>query len=435
MKTLMHTICFRWFSLALLLALPSARAQGPSGVAIPAFFYRDGDTPAVFLGDSITAQKMYTTYIETYVLSRFPSWNLTFRNIGWGGDTSWLSRRGTFENGMKRDILSLAPKAITVDFGMNDARGGDANYAKYVEHTTRLAKELKAAGARVALLTPSPEERYTEGQPGGSIYNVMLRKYSDAVKEIAAKEGVLFVDQFTPFLKVIEDGRKAAVLGATADPRLIPDGVHPNPAGHLVMASSILKGLGAPALVSDVEIDAVAVAVKSARNCKVELKPAAAAGELSFVRTDDCLPWAPPVAAEFVLKVPGYTPLDDLSFYGLKVTGLKAARYELRVDAEVGGTFTREELAAGVNLTLFAGPVTAQSRKLIDAVAAKNGTFNERWMNVQIYDPPAWLKTPGLDAARVTEIARLDKVIMEQEQAVNALRKTVPHTFILKPTP
>lgn len=429
----MSTKLLRWLSLSLLLVAWSARAQAPASPS--GFFYHDGDTPVVFLGDSITAQKQYTTYIETYVLSRYPAWNVTFRNIGWGGDTAWLSKRGTFENGMKRDVLSLSPKAITVDFGMNDARGGESNYPKYVEHTTRLAKELKAAGARVALLTPSPEERYVEGQPGGSAYNVLLRKFSDGVKEVAAKEGVVFVDQFTPFLKVIEDGRKAGVLGATADPRLIPDGVHPNPAGHLVMASSILKGLGAPALVSDVEIDAAAGAVKSARNCKVELRPATASGELSFVRADDCLPWAPPVAAEFVLKVPGYTPLDDLSLYGLKVTGLKAARYELRVDAEVGGTFTKEELAAGVNLTLFAGPITAQSRKLIDAVAAKNGTFNERWMNVQIFEPPTWLKLPGFEAARVAEVARLDKIILEQEQAVNALRKTTPHTFTLKPAP
>lgn len=438
MKTLMHTRCFRWLSLALLLALLPARAQGPAGAAPPAFFYRDGDTPAVFLGDSITAQKMYTTYLEAYALSRFPSWNLTFRNIGWGGDTSWLSKRGTFENGMKRDILSLAPKAITVDFGMNDARGGDANYAKYVEHTTRLARELKAAGARVVLLTASPEERYVEGQPGGSAYNVMLRKYSDAVKEVAAKEGVLFVDQFTPFLKVIEDGRKAGVLGAAADPRLIPDGVHPNWAGHLVMAASILKGLGAPALVSDAELDAAAGAVKSARNCKIEIQPAAVAGELKFVRTDNALPWVIPAEAEFVLKVPGFNPLDDLSLYRLKVTGLTAANYELKVDDQPTGTFPKDALAAGINLSLQAGPITAQARKLFQAIQEKNALFHDRWQSVQIFEPPAWLKTlniPDFALQQAAELARRDKVILDKEQEINALRKPLPHTFTLKPAP
>src|SRR6267154_416618 len=53
---------------------------------------RDGDR-VVFLGDSITEQRLYTTYIEAYALTRRPNWKLTFRNVGWGGDTSWLRQR------------------------------------------------------------------------------------------------------------------------------------------------------------------------------------------------------------------------------------------------------------------------------------------------------------------------------------------------------
>src|SRR2546422_4395140 len=56
------------------------------------FFIKDGDR-VVFLGDSITEQRLYTTYIEAYALTRFPQWKLTFRNVGWGGDTSWLRQR------------------------------------------------------------------------------------------------------------------------------------------------------------------------------------------------------------------------------------------------------------------------------------------------------------------------------------------------------
>src|SRR2546422_11304749 len=56
------------------------------------FFIHDGDR-VVFLGDSITEQRLYTTYIEAYALTRHPKWKLTFRNVGWGGDTSWLRQR------------------------------------------------------------------------------------------------------------------------------------------------------------------------------------------------------------------------------------------------------------------------------------------------------------------------------------------------------
>src|SRR3981081_2023952 len=56
------------------------------------FFIHDGDR-VVFPGDSITEQRLYTTYIEAYALTRHPQWKLSFRNVGWGGDTSWLRQR------------------------------------------------------------------------------------------------------------------------------------------------------------------------------------------------------------------------------------------------------------------------------------------------------------------------------------------------------
>src|SRR5881392_142538 len=56
------------------------------------FLIHDGDR-VVFLGDSITEQRLYTTYIEGYTLARHPDWKLNFRNVGWGGDTAWLRQR------------------------------------------------------------------------------------------------------------------------------------------------------------------------------------------------------------------------------------------------------------------------------------------------------------------------------------------------------
>src|SRR5437016_7875145 len=93
------------------------------------FQIRDGDR-VVFLGDSITEQRLYTTYIEAYALTRHPEWKLTFRNVGWGGDTSWLRQRthpdegqlfaaepakqqemveSAVGSGLARDVLPLKP--------------------------------------------------------------------------------------------------------------------------------------------------------------------------------------------------------------------------------------------------------------------------------------------------------------------------------------
>ncbi len=56
------------------------------------FFFRNGDR-IVFVGDSITQQRLYTTYIEAYTLTRFPAQSFVFRNAGWSGDTAWLRKR------------------------------------------------------------------------------------------------------------------------------------------------------------------------------------------------------------------------------------------------------------------------------------------------------------------------------------------------------
>jgi len=420
------------------LALAALTVPVPSGAAAAQagkFFFHDGDSPIVFLGDSITEQRMYTTYIETYVLTRFPKWTVTFRNIGWGGDTVWLSQRRNFEAGVRRDILPLHPKAITIDFGMNDARGGDGNYAKYINYSAQLARGLKETGVRVALLAPSPEERYEAGQPAGSGYNNMLAKYSQGLQGVAAKEGVLFVDQFSPFVRVIEDGRKAGVLGAAGDPRLVPDGIHPNWAGHLVMAAAILKGLGAPALVSHLEIDAAVAKVKAAQGCTAEILPAAAAGVLVFRRADDGLPWPIQPEAALVLKVPGFTPLEDLSLYDLKVTGLTAAKYDLTIDEQAVGTFTKEDLARGVNLTLQAGPITAQGAQLLCAVVEKNNLFFDRWRKTLVPNLPASLNEADIPADVKEKLAQADQAIAEKEKQINALRLPAPHVFGLRPAP
>ena len=405
------------------------------------FFFRDGDVPIVLLGDSITQQRMYTTFMETFVLTRFPQWNVQMRNIGWGGDTAWLRQRGGFESGLKRDVMSLQPKAITIDFGMNDARGGDGTYQQYIEHSTKLAQQLKAAGARVALVTPSPEEKFDATQPGGSGYNNMLWKYSLGLKEVAQKEGVLFVDQYTPFIKVIEEGRKAGVLtsdGKDGKQRLIPDAVHPNWAGHLVMAASILKGLDAPSLVSRVEYDA-ATGQSKTQNCQVTGTvtgaPAdkAAAGEIRFTRTDNALPWPIPPDAQFVLKVPGFAALDGLNRYELQVGNAPSAKYDLLIDDQKAGTFTKEELARGVNVALQAGPITEQAMKIHQAVLDKNNLFFNRWRNVQIFAAPSWIPTEAVESARKAEIARLDAQIADREKQINALRQPKPHVWRLVP--
>ena len=48
----------------------------------------------VFLGDSITAQKLYTRYVEDYYTAFHPEWKVSFVNAGVGGDRSSAADTG-----------------------------------------------------------------------------------------------------------------------------------------------------------------------------------------------------------------------------------------------------------------------------------------------------------------------------------------------------
>lgn len=400
--------------------------------APPDFFFHDGDRIQI-LGDSITEQRMYSTLMESYVLSRFPQWKVTVRNTGWGGDTMGLRQRKGMETGFTRDIAPLQSTAVTIDFGMNDARAGDNGKETYLTNARTLADKFKATGARIAFVTSSSEEKYEPGQPAGSAYNNTLRSYSEGLKGVAAEKGVPFVDQLNPMITALESGRQAGVLSSTqGGHRLVNDAVHPQWGGHLIMATAILKGLKAPALVSKVTLDAKSGVVQAENATVTGVKTN---GELSFTRADNALPW--PVfydqTTADALKIPGFTPFADLSRYELQVSNLTAPKYEVAVDGKTIGTFTREELAAGANLSgVTDGPVYDQTQALLKKIIDKNNLFYNRWRNVQLYEVPTWVKT-DVEPLRTAELKRLDDQIAAAEAEINTLRQPKPHVWSLKP--
>src|SRR5690348_13705924 len=125
------------------------------------FFFKDGDV-VVMIGDSITEQHLYSNYVEMWTVSRFPKWNITFRNVGIGGDRSTGGN-----NRFKRDVLVHQPTAMTVDFGMNDGNYrafDEPGFKTYMGGLQGMADQAKAANIRVAWITPSPVERAEEGR-------------------------------------------------------------------------------------------------------------------------------------------------------------------------------------------------------------------------------------------------------------------------------
>lgn len=395
------------------------------------FFFKDGDV-VVMIGDSITEQHLYSNYVEMWTVTRFPQWKLTFRNVGIGGDRS-VGGNGRFA----RDVLSYKPTAMTVDFGMND--GGyrafeEGTFKPYMDGLQGMANQARAAKIRAAWVTPQPLDNADPGPTALTGYNQTLEKFSAGVQQIAEKNEGLFVDQFHPYLTVLD---RARGKGPKYDRITAGDAVHPGPPGQALMAAAILKGLAFPTLVSAVELDASTGKVVSAQNCQVE-NVAKAGGGVSFQRADAALPFFPSEAASILPHAPLLTDLND---YRLKITGLAAGAYDLKIDGASIGEATADQLAAGLNLAehaLAKGPIADQVKAVKAAVEAKNRFHHDQiFRGIVLSNVPEWVhsiipreeleaKKKSLIETRLAKVAELDAEVAKSL----ALK---PHVFEVAP--
>lgn len=382
------------------------------------FFFHKGDR-IVFLGDSITEQYQYSTDIELYLTTRFPGGEWTFLNAGIGGDTATGGAR-RFAN----HVLAEKPTALTIDFGMNDGgyRGFNPGSAKnYIDRTEDMLKAAQKAGVRVALISPNAVE--VRARPELKIYLETQQKFYAPLKELAQKYKVPFVDQYAVTRKVLE---KIADDGANVHP--FPDGVHTNGPGGLLMAHTILVGLNAPAVVSDVEIDAAA---KKARptDCTIEELNVNSDG-VSFQRKDRALPL--PIQNDWRPILPYVHELKDLNYYGLKVTGLNGGKYVLSIDDKKVGEYTAEDLSKGVNLgNLGSGPLFEQGQQVFQMISAKNDLLHKRFREVVMFDIPSWLADVG-NERKESELTRRMEKIRSMQEAIYKKANSQAHRFELK---
>ena len=200
----------------------------------------------MILGDSITQDGTYVSYLEYILTKNHPGKSFDIINVGLSSETaSGLSETGhaggafprpCVHERLQRALDAVKPQLVVACYGMNDGiyqPYSEANMAAFQDGITKLADGCRAAGARVILVTPPVFE--------GGAYDEVLGKFS-AWEVAHPPKGVIAVaDLHTAMAAARAERRKAA-----PDFRLTNDNVHPGELGHVVMAQSILQGLGIP---------------------------------------------------------------------------------------------------------------------------------------------------------------------------------------------
>jgi lysophospholipase L1-like esterase len=399
---------FRRIAFFVLAVAALALAQGD-------FHLKNGDR-VVFYGDSITDQRLYTTFTETYVVTRFPRLDVSFVHSGWGGDRVTGGGGGPVDLRLKRDVFAYKPNVMTIMLGMNDGsyrsfdQGVFDTFANGYRHIIESVKGT-LPGIRITVIQPSPFDDVTRDPNFEGGYNAVLVRYGQFIAELAKKEDLNVADLNTPVVAAL---KKANAADGTLARRIVPDRVHPGAGGHLLMAEALLKSWNAPAVVTSVAIDAVNQRVEKSQNTEVKDLQSEGGG-LAWTQADQALPV--PLNTKdgaFMLAVRSSDFMEAMNSQPLKVSGLKAARYALSIDGDKVGTFTSQELAEGINLAALPTPMAAQAAAVHALTLKHNNIHFARWRQVQVPLEGLMLKTiePAMDA-----LDKLDAEIVVQQRA------------------
>ncbi len=384
--------------LASLACLPAAN---PAPIRLKA-----GDH-VVFIGSALVEREQRYGYWEAALTTGLAGKAVQFRNLGWSGDTVFGEAQAGFGSPadgfrhLKEHVLALKPTVIVVGYGRNESFDGPGGLPRFTSGLNTLLDALAPSKAKFVLLSPTKQENLGRPLPDPEATNRNLRLYSEAIKDVAARRGMTFVDLFN-----------LPADGSMAPSQLTDNGVHLTPQGYWRTAAVLAKSFGLPAAAWRVELDAAGT-VSAATGVKVE--PLRGAGA-TFRCTDATLPLPPPAGSK------------DSSTRVVRVRGLKLGSYTLTADGKPVATATADAWSQGVSLPH--GPEIEQAEKLRTAIVAKNRLYFHRWRPQNETYLFGFRKHEQGQNAR--EIPQFDPLVVEAEKEIAQLAIPVPHTYELK---
>jgi lysophospholipase L1-like esterase len=378
--------------LALLLLAPAARADD--------FTLGDGDR-VVWLGSTLVEREQRYGWWELALTARFPGKKITFRNLGWSGDTVFgdshtgyaYTRSGNANVAKGFDhliehALSLKPTVLIIGYGTNESFEGEKGLDKFVKGLNKLLDSLAPSKAKVVLLSPMQQGKMGKPFPDPTKNNKNLRCYADAIKEVAKKREARFVDLYELL------GDPAKEDGAT------DNGIHLTDHGYRWSAEALVKGLGLKTPPWRVEVD------DKAKEATAKGTTFGLTKKGEFRLTDDYLP---------------------LSERVIVIKGLTRVGYALKHDDHSLAIGSPADFAKGV--TIRKGPAFEQREKLRQAIIDKNELYFHRWRpQNETYLFGFRKHEQGKNSG---EVDKFDPLVEKQEKEIVRLSKPEPYVLWL----
>jgi lysophospholipase L1-like esterase len=190
----------------------------------------DGDRVVWLGGTLIEREQRYGRWEEAVTLFNHPK-KVTFRNLGWSGDTVYGDARAGFDDAKKgyERLVSLTrelnPTVIVICYGANESFDGEAGLDRFRKGLAKLLDDLASTKARLVLMSPIPAEP-SKALTDVSARNAMLAKYVGVIADTAEKRGLGYIDLFGRTLN--RSGR-----------RITENGLHPADRGYFELTRDL----------------------------------------------------------------------------------------------------------------------------------------------------------------------------------------------------
>lgn len=192
----------------------------------------------VFLGNTFVERDVQYGSIETALTLAYKDKNLSFRNLGWSGDTVWGHARAGFGstqdgyNNLIKQVKDAKPTTLFVCYGLSESFDGESGLAPFIAQYNKLLDDVAGTNAKIVIVTPIRHEKLGGALPDADEHNKKLEIYVNALKSLSAQRKAFFLDLFS-----VRDGAPAATL--------TDNGIHLTQKGYVVYAARMVSELGA----------------------------------------------------------------------------------------------------------------------------------------------------------------------------------------------
>lgn len=389
------------------------------------------------IGDSITEQKLYSKYMETYLVACAGRRDLRVMQFGWSGE-----RAPGFLARMENDLAVLKPTVATTCYGMND--GSYTAYTDqigkpYADAMRAIVQKFEELGVKnVVVGAPGAVDtkffskpQFPEGK-SAEVYNHNLAQLRDIDRKLAAETNKAFADVHQAMIDTMAKAK--AALGDSYDV-CGSDGFHPGPNGQLIMAYAFLKALGCKGDIAEITVDMKGSAkasdghkVLSSGNGTVEIE----SERYPFVFEGDAK------SSGGTRSITPFLPFnEDLNRFVLKVANLSAPKAKVTWGAQTK-EFSKEQLEKGINLAaeFEQTPFDDAFKKFTKAVGSKQafetGMIKDFVTKFRTYATEA-KEDPELGAALNTVKTRLGARQAKLEEDSRKALVPVKHTISVAP--